>query len=104
MLLHAAGQCKASSMAVGPVLTPNTTVYTSAVGRGRVPRPGVIVIQERKTRGRLQQSMGTGDWRVQWAWRPATVVPGILNKATVFFDRLMPRPMQRMIVGKVIAG
>jgi uncharacterized protein len=36
--------------------------------------------------------------------RRATVVPGFLNKATVFFDRLMPRPMQRMIVGKVIAG
>ena len=36
--------------------------------------------------------------------RKATVVPGFLNKATVFFDRLMPRPMQGMIVGKVIAG
>lgn len=36
--------------------------------------------------------------------RRATVVPGFLNKATVFFDRLMPRPMQRMIVGKVVAG
>jgi len=36
--------------------------------------------------------------------RRATVVPGFLNKATVFFDRLMPRPMQRLIVGKVVAG
>ena len=34
----------------------------------------------------------------------ATVVPGFFNKATVFFDRLMPRPMQRLIVGKVVAG
>jgi hypothetical protein len=36
--------------------------------------------------------------------RRATVVPGFLNKATVFFDRLMPRAMQRLIVGKVVAG
>ena len=36
--------------------------------------------------------------------RKATVVPGFLNKATVFFDRLMPRPLQRMVVGKVVAG
>jgi short-subunit dehydrogenase len=36
--------------------------------------------------------------------RRATVVPGFLNKATVFLDRLMPRPMQRMIVGKVAGG
>jgi uncharacterized protein len=36
--------------------------------------------------------------------RRATVVPGFVNKATVFFDRLMPRPMQRIVVGKVIAG
>ena len=34
----------------------------------------------------------------------ATVVPGFLNKATVFFDRLMPRPLQRLILGKVMAG
>jgi len=34
----------------------------------------------------------------------ATVVPGFLNKATVFLDRLMPRPMQRMILGKVVSG
>jgi hypothetical protein len=27
-----------------------------------------------------------------------------LNKATVFLDRLMPRPMQRMILGKVVSG
>ena len=36
--------------------------------------------------------------------RRATVVPGFLNKAAVFLDRLMPRPMQRMILGKVMAG
>jgi short-subunit dehydrogenase len=36
--------------------------------------------------------------------RRATVVPGFLNKATVFLDRLMPRPLQRMILGKVVAG
>ena len=36
--------------------------------------------------------------------RRATVVPGFLNKATVFFDRLMPRSMQLMIVGTVAAG
>jgi short-subunit dehydrogenase len=36
--------------------------------------------------------------------RRATVVPGFLNKATVFFDRLVPRRMQRTIVGKVSAG
>ncbi|HZN45580.1 MAG TPA: SDR family NAD(P)-dependent oxidoreductase [Nitrospiraceae bacterium] len=36
--------------------------------------------------------------------RRATVVPGFFNKAVVFLDRLMPRPMQRMILGKVIAG
>ena len=36
--------------------------------------------------------------------RRATVVPGFLNKATVFLDRLMPRPMQRMILGKVVSG
>jgi uncharacterized protein len=34
----------------------------------------------------------------------ATVVPGFLNKATVFLDRLMPRRMQRMVLGKVVAG
>ena len=34
----------------------------------------------------------------------ATLVPGFFNKATVFLDRLMPRPMQRMILGKVVAG
>ena len=34
----------------------------------------------------------------------ATVVPGFFNKATVFLDRLMPRRMQRMILGKVVAG
>jgi uncharacterized protein len=34
----------------------------------------------------------------------ATVVPGFLNRATVFFDRLMPRRLQRLIVGKVVAG
>jgi short-subunit dehydrogenase len=36
--------------------------------------------------------------------RRATVMPGFLNRATVFFERLMPRPLQRTIVGKVIAG
>jgi short-subunit dehydrogenase len=36
--------------------------------------------------------------------RRATVVPGFLNKATVFFDRVMPRPLQRLILGKVVAG
>jgi short-subunit dehydrogenase len=36
--------------------------------------------------------------------RRATVMPGFLNKTTVFFERLMPRPMQRTIVGKVISG
>jgi uncharacterized protein len=36
--------------------------------------------------------------------RRATVVPGFLNKATVFLDRLMPRPMRRMILGKVVSG
>src|SRR5262249_61299600 len=34
----------------------------------------------------------------------ATLVPGFLNKAIVFLDRLMPRPMQRTIFGKVTAG
>jgi hypothetical protein len=32
------------------------------------------------------------------------MVPGVLNKAIVFLDRLMPRPMQRTIFGKVAAG
>ena len=36
--------------------------------------------------------------------RKAAVVPGFLNKAVVFFDRFMPRSMQRKVVGKVIAG
>jgi uncharacterized protein len=36
--------------------------------------------------------------------RRATVVPGFFNKATVFLDRLMPRALQRMILGKVVAG
>ena len=36
--------------------------------------------------------------------RRATVVPGFLNKATVFLDRLMPRPMQRIVLGKVVSG
>jgi short-subunit dehydrogenase len=36
--------------------------------------------------------------------RRATRVPGFLNKAIVFLDRLMPRPMQRTIFGKVTAG
>jgi short-subunit dehydrogenase len=34
----------------------------------------------------------------------ATVVPGLLNKATVFLDRLMPRAMQRMVLGKIMTG
>jgi short-subunit dehydrogenase len=34
----------------------------------------------------------------------ATVVPGVLNKTIVFLNRLMPRPMQRTIFGKVTAG
>lgn len=34
----------------------------------------------------------------------ASVVPGLFNKATVFLDRLMPRSMQRMVLGKVMAG
>jgi uncharacterized protein len=34
----------------------------------------------------------------------ATLVPGFFNKVTVFLDRLMPRPMQRIILGKVVAG
>jgi uncharacterized protein len=36
--------------------------------------------------------------------RRATMVPGFLNKVIVFLDRLMPRPMQRTIFGKVTAG
>jgi uncharacterized protein len=36
--------------------------------------------------------------------RRSTVVPGFLNKATVLSERLMPRPMQRTVVGKVISG
>jgi uncharacterized protein len=36
--------------------------------------------------------------------RRATVVPGFLNKAAVLSSRLMPRPVQGMVVGKVIAG
>src|SRR5215813_10176496 len=36
--------------------------------------------------------------------RRATIVPGFLNKSIVFLDRLMPRPMQRIIFGKVTAG
>lgn len=36
--------------------------------------------------------------------RRATIVPGFLNKSIVFLDRLMPRPMQRTIFGKVTAG
>jgi short-subunit dehydrogenase len=34
----------------------------------------------------------------------ATLVPGFLNKAIVFLDRLMPRTMQRRIFGKVTSG
>jgi len=34
----------------------------------------------------------------------ASVVPGFLNKVNVFTDRLMPRSMQRMVFGKVMAG
>jgi uncharacterized protein len=33
-----------------------------------------------------------------------TVTPGFLNKAAAFFDRLMPRPMQRTIFGRIMAG
>jgi len=36
--------------------------------------------------------------------RRSTVVPGFFNKATVFLDRLMPRSMQRVVLGKVVAG
>ncbi len=36
--------------------------------------------------------------------RRANVVPGFLNKATVFLDRIMPRPMQRMVLGKIVEG
>ena len=36
--------------------------------------------------------------------RRAAVVPGFFNKATVFLDRLMPRSMQRLVVGRVVAG
>ena len=34
----------------------------------------------------------------------ASVVPGFLNKVNVFTDRLMPRSMQRMVFGRVMAG
>ena len=33
----------------------------------------------------------------------ASVVPGFLNKAVVFFDRLMPRSMQRNVLERVMA-
>lgn len=33
-----------------------------------------------------------------------TVTPGFLNKAAAFFDRLIPRPMQRAIFGRIMAG
>jgi short-subunit dehydrogenase len=36
--------------------------------------------------------------------RRATVVPGFLNKAAVFLDHLMPRSMQRMVLGKIVEG
>jgi short-subunit dehydrogenase len=36
--------------------------------------------------------------------RRAALVPGVLNKATVFLDRLMPRSMQRMVLGKILQG
>lgn len=36
--------------------------------------------------------------------RRATVVPGWMNRAVVFLDRLMPRAMQRAVVGRVVAG
>ena len=38
-----------------------------------------------------------------WAQK-ASVVPGWLNKATVFLDRLMPLSMQRAVLGKIVAG
>src|SRR5215831_2686743 len=34
--------------------------------------------------------------------RRAAVIPGFVNKATVFLNRLMPRSMQRMVVGRVV--
>ena len=34
----------------------------------------------------------------------ASVVPGFLNKVNVFTDRVMPRSMQRIVFGKVMAG
>ena len=34
----------------------------------------------------------------------ASVVPGVLNKAVVFFDRLMPRAMQRHVLERVMAA
>ena len=34
----------------------------------------------------------------------ASVVPGFFNKATMFLDRFMPRSMQRMVLGRVMAG
>jgi uncharacterized protein len=34
----------------------------------------------------------------------ASVVPGFMNKVNVFMDRLMPRSMQRMVFGRVMAG
>src|SRR5215467_4689262 len=36
--------------------------------------------------------------------RDATMVLGFWNKTIVFLDRLMPRPMQRAVFGKVTAG
>lgn len=36
--------------------------------------------------------------------RRATVMPGFLNRATVFFGRLLPRRLQGLIVGRVVAG
>ena len=36
--------------------------------------------------------------------RRAPVIPGFVNKATVFLNRLMPRSMQRMVVGRVVEG
>jgi short-subunit dehydrogenase len=36
--------------------------------------------------------------------RRAAVISGFFNKATVFLNRLMPRSLQRIVVGKVVEG
>jgi len=74
---------------------PSATSFAEVAGAKNSPILNMMTIDP--------QTVAEAGVRAMLA-RQATMVPGFVNKAIVFLDRLMPRPMQRAIFGKVTAG